>query len=164
MNTKGMMTSNSNEWYTPKKLFDKIEKKLGVKFTLDPCATPESAKCEKYYTKEDNGLNKNWKGHNVFINPPYSKDLQPLFIKKAFEESLKENTVCVLLIPLRAETKIWHDYIFKYAKEIYFIKKRIKFETIINGELKQKGTSTFASSIVVFDGKNNITRFGTMEQ
>jgi site-specific DNA-methyltransferase (adenine-specific) len=143
---------NNNEWYTPKPLFNQIENKLNLKFTLDPCATKESAKCEKYYTKENDGLSKSWKGETVFINPPYSKDLQPLFIKKAFEEAKDFNTKCVLLIPVRADTKIWHNYIFKYATKVLFIKGRIKFQCLEKGMIVYKEVGRFASAIVLFDG------------
>jgi site-specific DNA-methyltransferase (adenine-specific) len=152
MKNEVLFTSDSNEWYTPQKLFDIIEKKLNLRFTLDPCATKLSTKCEKYYTKEDDGLSKSWKGETVFINPPYSKDLQPAFIKKAFEEAKDINTKCVLLIPARTDTKIWHNYIFKYATRILFIEGRIKFHTYEQGMMIHKGGSTFPSAIVLFDG------------
>jgi site-specific DNA-methyltransferase (adenine-specific) len=174
MKNDALFTSDSNEWYTPQKLFDIIEKKLGLRFTLDPCATKLSAKCEKYYTKEDDGLSKSWKDETVFINPPYSKDLQPVFIKKAFEEAKDFNTKCVLLIPARTDTKIWHNYIFKYAQRILFIEGRIKFQTRVTnemiilshanrqtkpyydwrelGKLTYKDASPFPSAIILFDG------------
>lgn len=154
MKSKPMLTSNSNEWYTPKELYDEIEQRLQIKFTLDPCATKESAKCDLYYTKKEDGLSKDWGGHNVFINPPYSRDLQPKFIRKAYEESLKTKTVCVLLIPARTDTKIWHEVIFPYSRMIYFVKGRIKFQTMQNGQLTYKDASTFPSAIIVFNGDN----------
>lgn len=59
MINKGMMTSNTEEWATPIKFFEELNEEF--KFTLDPCATNENAKCNKFYTKEDNGLLKSWK-------------------------------------------------------------------------------------------------------
>lgn len=164
MNKKALFTSNSNEWYTPKSLFNQIQKELNINFDLDPCATEISAKCDKYYTKEDDGLNKSWQGHKVFINPPYSRNLQPAFIRKAYEESRKDNTICVLLIPARTDTKIFHDIIFPNASSIYFIKGRIKFETLEEGELVLKDASTFPSAIIVFDKNNKNRNINTMEQ
>ena len=66
---KLMFSSKSNEWETPQDFYDKLNHKF--KFTLDPCATHENYKCDKYYTVEDDGLSKSWKGETVFINPPY---------------------------------------------------------------------------------------------
>ncbi len=31
-------------------------------FELDVCATPENAKCKKYYNPEEDGLKQEWKG------------------------------------------------------------------------------------------------------
>ena len=52
--TTGMTSSNTDEWPTPQKLFDTLD--ATFHFTLDPCATPENAKCAKFYTKEQDGL------------------------------------------------------------------------------------------------------------
>lgn len=60
MLNKGLFTSNSEEWATPRKLFDELNAEFG--FTLDPCATPENAKCERYFTKEQDGLSQPWGG------------------------------------------------------------------------------------------------------
>lgn len=58
MINKGLMSSNTDEWATPIKLFEELDNKYH--FTLDPCSTKENHKCKKYYTKEDNGLSKSW--------------------------------------------------------------------------------------------------------
>lgn len=69
-------------WSTPQKFYDKLNEEFD--FTLDPCATHENAKCEKYYTLEDDGLSKNWKGETVFCNPPYGKEISK-WVNKCFE-------------------------------------------------------------------------------
>lgn len=59
-NIEVMFSSNSDEWATPVKLFEELNEEFN--FTLDPCATHENHKCEAYYTKADNGLEKKWGG------------------------------------------------------------------------------------------------------
>ena len=54
------MSSNTPEWATPQSFFDALNREFS--FTLDPCSTHDNAKCEKYYTKEDDGLSKSWGG------------------------------------------------------------------------------------------------------
>ena len=66
---KTIFSSSTGEWETPQDFYDMLEKEFG--FTLDPCCTPETAKCNKYYTTEDDGLSESWEGHTVFMNPPY---------------------------------------------------------------------------------------------
>ena len=58
--TRGLFTSNTDEWATPQAVFDELNSEFH--FTLDPCATPDNAKCPNYYTKDANGLLQNWGG------------------------------------------------------------------------------------------------------
>ena len=64
-----------------------------------------------------------------------------IWIKKAYEESLK-GSVVVCLIPSRTDTKYFHDYCMK-ASKIFFIKGRLKF-----GDAKN--SAPFPSAIVIF--------------
>ena len=68
MITKGMLTSNKDDWETPQDLFDKLNAFYG--FTLDACASPENAKCKKYYTKEQNSRVQDWNNDTIWCNPP----------------------------------------------------------------------------------------------
>ncbi|MFH1318495.1 MAG: DNA N-6-adenine-methyltransferase, partial [Candidatus Omnitrophota bacterium] len=74
------------------------------------------------------------------VNPPYGKNIIN-WIKKGYEESKKGKTI-VMLIPSRTDTKWWHEYVMK-AKEIRFIKGRLKFGGSIN-------SAPFPSCIIVF--------------
>ena len=78
-------SSNSDEYATPSEIFSELDREF--EFTLDPCATDENHKCAKYYTKEQDGLVKDWDGENVFCNPPYSKIGE--WVKKASREAQK---------------------------------------------------------------------------
>ncbi len=63
MMTKGMYTSNSEEWGTPQGLFDRLNKEFH--FTFDICASKENAKCPRYYTKEEDALKQEWGGRHM---------------------------------------------------------------------------------------------------
>jgi len=134
-------SSKSNEWETPQDFYERLNNTF--QFNLDPCAVPETTKCEKYFTKQADGLSKSWEGHRVFMNPPYGREIGQ-WIKKAYEEGEKPNTVVVCLVPSRTDTKYWHDYCMK-ADEIYFIKGRLKFGNSNNA-------APFPSAVVVFRG------------
>jgi len=69
-----LFTSNTEERYTPKDFFEEINKEFW--FTLDPCATKENHKCEKFYTKEEDGLKQSRDNEIVFCNPPYWKEIK----------------------------------------------------------------------------------------
>lgn len=131
---KGLTTSNTYEWATPQDLFGELDKEFN--FTTDVCATAENNKCDFYYTKEDNGLSKEWSG-NCFMNPPYGSEIGD-WVKKAYES----NCLVVGLLPARTDTRWFHNYIYGKA-EIRFIKGRLKF-----GE--GKNSAPFPSMIVVW--------------
>ena len=139
-NTKKVMfSSKTGSWDTPQEFFNKLDEQFS--FTLDPCASPTSAKCKKFYTEQDDGLTQDWGGHRVFCNPPYGRSIGD-WLKKGFEESKKHNTVVVMLVPARTDTKWWHDYVMR-AKEVHFVKGRLKFGSSDNA-------APFPSAIVVF--------------
>ena len=122
-NLKVHFSSDSNEWATPKDLFDILDEEF--LFTLDPCATKDNAKCAKFYTKEDDGLAQSWENEVVFMNPPYGKEIR-YWIEKAYRESLR-GAVVVCLIPARPDTTYWWEFIFPYASDITFVKGRMRF-------------------------------------
>lgn len=135
-----MFSSATAEWSTPQDFFDELNKEFG--FNLDPCCTHENAKCEDHYTKEDNGLEQNWGGRIVFVNPPYGKGIG-LWVKKSYEESLKAGTTVVMLIPARTDTRYFHEYIYHKAQQIRFIRGRLKFGGSDN-------SAPFPSMVVIF--------------
>lgn len=60
MLNKSLFSSKSDEWTTPQEIFEDLNKEF--KFNLDPCATEENHKCERFFTQIDDGLSKNWGG------------------------------------------------------------------------------------------------------
>ena len=139
MNTELMFSSKTDLWETPQDLFDKLNKEFH--FALDVCATPENAKCEEFYTKEQDGLKQPWKG-TVWCNPPYGRQIGE-WVRRAFLASVSGSTV-VMLLPARTDTKWFHDYIYKRNNvEIRFIRGRLKFGG-------NKNSAPFPSMVVVF--------------
>ena len=139
--SKTLFSSESCEWETPQDFFDALNDEFH--FTLDPCSTDENAKCEKHYTKEDDGLAQDWTGETVFCNPPYGREM-PKWIKKCYEHFSGGGTA-VMLIPARTDTKAFHDYIYGKA-EIRFVRGRLKFNGTNN-------SAPFPSMVVVYRGK-----------
>jgi phage N-6-adenine-methyltransferase len=137
MLNESLFSSEKDDWETPEELFKQLNDEFN--FTLDPCCTRETAKCFNFYTAEDNGLTKEWKG-SVFMNPPYGRQIVN-WVKKAKEESEK-GSVVVCLVPARTDTKWWHAYCMK-SSEIRLLTKRLTFKGASN-------KATFPAAIVVF--------------
>lgn len=142
MINEGIFSSRTDEWGTPQKLFDELNNKYH--FTLDPCATDENHKCDKYYTKEQDGLKMSWGRERVYVNPPYGKEIYK-WIEKCYNEN-KLGTFIVLLVPARTDTRWFHNFIYKKHK-IEFIKGRLKFND-------GKQSAPFPSMVVIMKGRN----------
>lgn len=128
MMNNALLSSNRDDWETPKSFFDELNSEFH--FTLDPCTNGKNSKCAFFFTKEDNGLEQDWGRNIVFCNPPYSKKgNQDLWVKKCYTSAMNGATV-VALLPARTDTVRFHKYILNKA-EIRFIKGRICFE--LNG-------------------------------
>lgn len=141
MITDGMMSSLTPEWATPQDFFDALNDEFG--FTLDVCATPENAKCERYFTKEDDGLSQSWVGEVCYMNPPYGRQIHKWMAKARYEAEFNGATV-VCLVPARTDTRWWHDHAMTvWPQGIRLIKGRLKF-----GESKQG--APFPSAVIVF--------------
>ena len=82
-------------------------------------------------------------GQRVFVNPPYGTEISK-WVEKSYREGIKDNTLVVMLIPARTDTKYFHDFIL-HRSEIRFVKGRLKF-----GE--GKNSAPFPSMLVIFRG------------
>ncbi|MCK4621308.1 MAG: hypothetical protein KAT62_03735 [Desulfuromonadales bacterium] len=137
---KNRNIKHSDQWATPAYLYDELNKEFS--FDFDPCPLAEQIKqC---------GLECEW-GQSNFINPPYSRKLKDAFVKKAVEES-KKGKLCVLLLPVSTSTILFHEVIKPNAKEIRFLKGRIKFIGITTkGEKVSNKCGMHDSMIVVLN-------------
>lgn len=153
---ESMMTSNRDDWETPKELYNQLDKIFH--FGLDAAASITNHKHPLYITEKDDALKIDWQkllisnqtpNRTVFINPPYNnKGILLKFFNKIKEEADKGLTI-VALVAARTETK-WHKIAWDYARYFCFFYKRIRFE--LNG--KPLGTPTFPSEVIIFTKDN----------
>jgi len=133
MINRGLFSSASQHWSTPKDLYDELNKELN--FNDDPC--PLKSKID--------GLHREW-GSSTFLNPPYGSEIGK-WLSTAWLESLKGKTI-VCSLPSRTDTRWWHDYVMK-ADEIRFLRGRLKFSG-------SKNSAPFPSAIAVFRDKEQV--------
>ena len=108
MKCKVFLSKNTDEWATPKYIYDQAMEK-GM---FDPCPLSSSV----------DGLKIEW-GEINFVNPPYSN--LKAWIEKSIEQS-KEGKKVLLLIPARTDTKAF-KMLFEYGSTITFITGRLRF-------------------------------------
>lgn len=129
-------SSKTDLWETPQDFFDRYNAIYG--FTLDVCALPDNAKCNTYFTPEQDGLSQEWVGV-CWMNPPYGRTIAK-WVQKAFE-SAKHGATVVCLLPARTDTRWWHDYC--QHGDVTFVRGRLKFGG-------HKNSAPFPSAVVVF--------------
>jgi len=134
---RGLFSSLTPEWPTPIGVFLALNDRY--RFTLDVCATPENAKCENYFTSDQDALRQPWTG-SVFCNPPYGREIGR-WLRKAWESAQHGATV-VCLVPSRTDSAWWHAYCMQ--GNIFFIRGRLRFGDAQN-------SAPFPSAVVVFE-------------
>ena len=142
MNTDLMFSSNDDSWETPPSLFNVLD--MEFNFTLDPCCTKQTAKCKKFFTKEEDGLIQDWSKDVVFVNPPYGREIGK-WVEKSYNEA-KKGAKVVMIIPSRTDTKWFHDFIYNKA-EIRFLKGRIRFLQ----NKKELNAAPFPTMLIIFN-------------
>ena len=138
-----MPPAESAEWGTPQALFDKWDSEFH--FTLDVCASKENAKCERFFTENEDGLKHDWTNEVCWMNPPYGREIKR-WMAKAWHQALYCGATVVCLVPARTDTAWWHDYVLPYG-EIHYIRGRLRFQGASN-------SAPFPSVIVVFKNRN----------
>lgn len=130
-------TADRQDWATPRALFDLLDEEFG--FTLDACATPENALCQRYYTEEVDGLQQSWASEVVFCNPPYGD--KHAWVLKGYVEASESDATVVLLIPATTDTALWWDYC--RHGEVRFLRGRLRFDDGVTA-------APFPSALVIF--------------
>lgn len=148
MNSALMFSKASDEWSTPQAFFDALHAEFH--FTVDGAATAENTKCADYWSAADTWREGDWRGHVVWLNPPYSKVYA--FMRRAQAEAAGGATV-VCLVPSRTDTRWWHDLAWdgerhqpRAGVEVRFVRGRLKF-----GD--GKNSAPFPSVVIIFRGQ-----------
>lgn len=145
---KVLFSRKSDEWATPQHIYNKLNYQYN--FTLDPASDGINAKCNKFYTAQQDGLVQSWNGETVFVNPPYSKTYD--WVRKAYHEAFS-GTTSVLLVPARMDSKWVHEFCLDpfVCKSLTFIRGRLKFGN-------SKNSAPFPSMIIEFGNPNKIPK------
>lgn len=127
---QALMSSAHDCWGTPAHVYQTLDAEFH--FDFDPCPLngTEDGTAPLFVP---------WQGRRVYCNPPYGPAL------RSFLERALEADIAVFLIPARTDTRWFHEIVLPKAKEIRFIKGRLKF-----GDAKN--SAPFPSMIVVFGG------------
>ena len=140
-NSGASFTGNA-EWHTPPLVIEKARLALGGAIDLDPASNREAQECvraEKYFSKVDDGLTREWFGR-VFLNPPYAQPDIELFIDKLIGELAASRVTAAILLTNSFTGTKWFSRAARAATAVCFTTGRIRF--------------------IAPDGERNFTRVG----
>lgn len=118
---------------TPLEFYNKLNEEF--KFDFDPCPLNPNPTTD--------GLGISW-GKRVYVNPPYGKAIRTWLEKGLAEIGGGNSEMVCYLLPAYTDVKWFHEIVLAKAKEIRFIKGRLKF-----GE--HNNTAPFSSMLVIFE-------------
>jgi phage N-6-adenine-methyltransferase len=135
---------------TPDWVWDPLD--LEFAFTLDAAASTTNAKCPRYFTIEDDGLEQSWAGERVWVNPPFSACRA--WVEKAWRESEAE-TIVMLLPANRTEQGWWQENVEPYRDRgerlsTRFVPRRISFATPGNPTARYRSSAPFGCVLLVW--------------
>lgn len=132
---QALFKSQTVEWPTPVAVYKALNAEF--QFDFDPCPLGGT----------EDGLATlfcSWAGKRVFCNPPYGAGME-----KWLQRGL-EAAIAVFLIPARTDTRWFHEWVLPFAKEIRFIKGRLKFGDATN-------SAPFPSMLVIYSKDEKTT-------
>ena len=124
-----LFSSASDRWAPPREVYASLDAEFH--FDYDPC--PIDGDSDGLAT-----LLTPWMGKRVFCNPPYGPALAK-WLERALEADL-----AVFLVPARTDTRWFHEIVLPKAKEIRFVRGRLRFGNAVN-------PAPFPSMIVIFE-------------
>jgi len=134
------------DWATPRSFLRWLEENKGFKPNLDAAATVRNTKAPMFFSPSQDGLKQEWFG-NVWLNPPYGREI-PKWIEKCNQEiKRKEVHSIFVLLPARTDTKWFHDLVMPHAYLVYLIQGR--FNHVHKNQVKG-ANAPFASMLVVY--------------
>jgi phage N-6-adenine-methyltransferase len=124
----GTQGTGENEWFTPVEYIDAARDVLGT-IDLDPAscaAAQKTVRAKKYFTKENSGLDKEWRGV-VWMNPPYATGLIADFVTKLLDEMAADRVTSAIMLTKSYTDTAWFQSAAEQADAICFTKGRIRF-------------------------------------
>lgn len=120
--------THENEWYTPAQYVEAARQVMG-EIDLDPASNAQAQrwiKAKQFFTKEQNGLDKQWIGR-VWLNPPYAQPAIAHFCEKMVEEFKAGRVVEAVMLTHNYTDTSWFHLAESACTALCFTRGRIKF-------------------------------------
>lgn len=140
-------TSNCVEYYTPQEIIEAARKTMGG-IGLDPASSIIAnlrVRADAWFGIDDNSLGRAW-CDNAWLNHPFSREGNPLWINKLIREHEIGNVKQACCITFAATSEKWFQPLLKYPQS--FLSPRTNY-FLPNG---QKLTGVTKGSVVTYLG------------
>lgn len=145
--------SESNEWYTPADIIERVREAFGGRIDLDPAscvAANEVVLADAIWTEEEDGLSCEWWG-KVFLNPPYGRGEGHVSNLARWTESaiarLESGEITDLILLVKASTgEAWFRRL--WSGWVCFPYRRLQFR--LPGETGQTAGAPHSSALIYF--------------
>ena len=136
------------EWYTPNYIIEAARATMcGIDLDPASCAAAnDTVKATRYFTKDDDGLTRQWFG-NVWMNHPYGREPNKRWPSKLVNEYKQGHVKQSCFICNASTSEIWFQPLFAYP--ICFIDGRMKF---IPGSGQNESSASKGSAVVYLGG------------
>lgn len=129
-NNRAHVANNSGEqeWYTPPEFIEAARLVMGS-IDCDPASSAianKTVQAKKFFTKEQDGLTKNWNG-NVWLNPPYARPLIEQFSEAVSTKYASGEIPQAIVLVNNATETAWFSRMAMEASAICFPCSRIRF-------------------------------------
>lgn len=135
-----------DSWQTPDSLYRPLHHEFG--FIIDLAASARNAKCDRFFTAEDNALVQEWPRIDegwCWLNPPFT--LIEQFCARVVEQRLRGSGVVVCAPGHRHEQDWFHRYVIGHADECRVPHGRVAYAS--TDGVVQSGPS-FPSMVLVY--------------
>ena len=142
-------TSGAVEYYTPLRIISAAWDLMGL-IDLDPASSADANKivqAQKFFTKEDDGLSKEWFG-SVWLNWPFSRRGNPQWVAKLLEEVTSRRVHQACCITYACTSEKWFQPLLKQPQ--CFLYPRTNY-LLPDGTVKRGVTK---GSVVTYFGPN----------
>ena len=116
---------------TPTEIWEMLSQEFN--FTVDACASDKSHLVDKYWTKEDSALTKNWDGEIVYCHPMYDTKI-PRFVEKA----MASKCLTVFLLPASTNSLYFHRHFWDNINHQFRKNIQVRFLPVIDRQFGYK--------------------------
>lgn len=144
------------EHYTPPYILDLVKQTFAPDgIELDPCSSiiaNSYVQAQRYFTKKEDALTREWVAKTVFLNPPYGRQVGEFIKHLIFSLEMKTVNEAILLINSNTSTGYW-QYAYQHCSAVSFPNHRIAFIDV-DGKIQK---SPRYSNTIFYFGEHHFT-------